>query len=168
MFVMFLIPALRWTELQRNGLLTKVRRVILSREFPLLQLLHFSHHNYISKQKFKISNTQGEKSHHLLQNNFGKTWIKKYYGIFTEIITWLWFQSRSIIGYYHLPTSTQPTQRISTAVLYGGLLCDTISCMWWWDWTTEHICRSRPLTLSGFLSLTMQPRHYVYCSIWTY
>ena len=115
--------------------------------------------------KYEISITHGEKSHHLLRNNVGKYWIKKYNGIFTKSVTWLWFQSRSIISYYHLPTSTWHTQQISTSILYGELLCDRISYMWWWDWTTEHVCIYGPLILSLFLSLTMQPRHCEYSAV---
>ena len=141
------------------------------RSYPVNSLHYDLLHWQSSRLDFQLEiqklNYQGEKSHHFL-GKVEKTWIKKYNGIFTKIVTWLQFQSRSIIGYYHLPTSTRPTQRISNTVLYGGLLCDRISCIWWWDWPTEHVCRYRPLTLSKFLSLTMQPRHYVYCAVWTY
>ena len=124
-----------------------------------------SHQDEISKWKNKISITYWEKSYHLIGNIVGKFWIKKYNGIFTKSITWLQFQSRSIIGYYHLPTSTWPTQRTSTPILYGGLLFGRIFCMWWWDGTIELVYRSRPQTFCWSLSLTMQVRHHVYCGV---
>ena len=73
--------------------------------------------------------------------------------------------SENLDSYYHLPTSTQSTQRISTPVLYRGLLYGRIFYMWWLDWTNEHVYRSGPLTLSWFLSLTMYPRHCKYCAV---
>ncbi len=103
-------------------------------------------------------------SHHLWGNNNRTPWvIKKYNGVFTKLLPDCNF-NQEVCWLIPLPTSTWPTQRISIPVLYGGLLCDRISCMWWWDWTTEHFCRSGPLILSWFLSLTLLPRHDVYCA----
>ena len=141
------------------------------RSYPVNSLCYDLLHWQSSRLDFQLEiqklNYQGEKSHHFL-GKVEKTWIKKYNGIFTKSVTWLQFQSRSIIGYYHLPTSTRPTQRISIFILYGGLLYDRIFCMWWWDWTIEHVYIFGPQTSSWFQSLTMQPRHCEYCAGGTY
>ena len=78
-----------------------------------------------------------------------------------------WDFKQECYGYYQYPTSTRPTQRISIAILFGGQLFDRISCMWGWDWTTVPAYRSGPQTWTWVLSLTMQPRHYGCCAVWT-
>ena len=104
----------------------------------------------------------------LLGNNVQNSWvIKKYNGIFAKPLPDCNF-NQEICWLLPLPTSTRPTQRISNFFLYGGLLYDTIFCMWWWDWTIDLFYIFGPQTSSWCLSLTMQLRHCEYCAGRTY
>ena len=110
MYIMFLIPASWQTSDVKNELLLKPGREILPREFLpqwTATVTDIKTKNFLTEIS-KSWCPYGEITHLLLGNNVKNSLIKKYNSIFTKIITWLRFQSRSIISYYHLPLPPGP------------------------------------------------------------
>ena len=160
MYIIFLIPASWQTGDMKNELLLKIRREILSTDFLLLwtetcgRVSRLKLLTEILKSQFP----QGEITHLLLgimlrtpKLRNTKLFSLNCYRIANSI--------KKCIGYYHLPTSNlQLRGFLSSSCMEDYLVIEF----------PVYGGEIGPLTLSWFLSLTMQPRYYMYCAVWTY